>query len=493
MQDYRDSQDISDDWNAGIIVQAYVFGDVEPRSGAGVASSRERDTQRKILTGEWTPNRQGLFLMQGLVSPQNIDYLRGEIPDAFGELNKSARILDNYWGTRDGYFGTPQAIEFAISNGELWLTQAGIDHSGENQESFPPLKFQTNNVLEIAKGDVAYGSEGGLRGIVVFNLDDILKPETTDKIKDNPDIEAVIFVSRNPTPPDSPALINADRRLRKQFGKRLAIITETGGITSHASVIASQNQIPTIVHARGLTVRGVSPGVYKVKFLGEEAEQYDPYTLDFGTGRIFQGVIPVETRAQSLGEVETDITINDIDFVMDNLSGKPIPVILSLEEYLKLSNKVKDELKTHLIADRIKVMLTNVVDRAEIPEELNSILSQKSRVVKVIPGDLTQETLSSLKGFIGERDGVHFSKTLTTATPIEEAIGTFKDQFRFVKQKGDAAGTLTAAMLLASDAGIYQKFFKEDASGFWVLSDLYQLIEGLIQEFLGEQVLAQAA
>ena len=104
-------------------------------------------------------------------------------------------------------------------------------------------------------------------------------------------MEAVILVSAFPTPEDSPDLINANRILRA-FGKRLILLTSQGGLTSHAAVVANYDKIPTVVSVQGLNV--LRDG--SVMLGGGQLREGDLLTVDFGTGDVYAGSLPLMSR-----------------------------------------------------------------------------------------------------------------------------------------------------------------------------------------------------
>ena len=291
---YRREKNISDEWNTPVIVQAYVFGDRDENSGAGIALSHDRQGGGKIFGGEWLPFAHGMTMMQGRLEPKSLEVLKQRDPASFSALEANTMKLEKY-------FGVPQMVEFTIESGKPWILQTVYDQRVGHDESFPELDWnQISKPKKIGEGNVAFGESGALRGFVVFEKADAIRADVLEKVKKDPNLDAVIFASFFPTTEDSPDVISAHKILRA-VGKRLILLTAQGGLTSHAAVVANYESIPTLVSVKGLEIdkaKGVTLG-------GQLLDESDTITIDFGTGNIYLGNLPrlPEAKSSSRSEV----------------------------------------------------------------------------------------------------------------------------------------------------------------------------------------------
>ena len=109
---YRRVQHLSNDWQTPVVVQAYVYGDKNEKSGSGIVRSRNSHGE-KSFHGEWNPSGQGMDLAQGKVTPQTLERLQVEQPQVYAQLLKYTEDLDVY-------FGSGIMFEFTVKNGKLW-------------------------------------------------------------------------------------------------------------------------------------------------------------------------------------------------------------------------------------------------------------------------------------------------------------------------------------------------------------------------------------
>ena len=278
---YRREKNISDEWYTPVIVQAYVFGDRDENSGAGIALSHERQGGGKVFGGEWLPFAHGMTMMQGRLEPELLDDLKQKIPAGYATLEADTMKLAEY-------FGVPQMIEFTIESGKAWILQTVHDQRVGHDESFPDVDWEkAGEPQKIGEGNVAFGESGALRGFVVFDKEDATRADVIERVKNDPELDAVIFASHFPSTEDSSEVISAHKVLRA-VGKRLVLLTAKGGLTSHAAVVANYEEIPTLVSVQGLVIdkaQGVTMG-------GQHLEEEDTITVDFSSGSIYLGSLP---------------------------------------------------------------------------------------------------------------------------------------------------------------------------------------------------------
>jgi pyruvate,orthophosphate dikinase len=124
---YRRMQGIDDAIGTACTVQAMVFGNTGPRSGSGVAFTRNPSSGEPRLYGEFLPNAQGEDVVAGIRTPvaltmmasapgKEASSLEVSLPDAFESISA-------YCASLERHFGDMQDIEFTIEDGQPYLLQ----------------------------------------------------------------------------------------------------------------------------------------------------------------------------------------------------------------------------------------------------------------------------------------------------------------------------------------------------------------------------------
>lgn len=236
---YRKINKIPDDWGTAVNIVAMVFGNMGNDCGTGVAFTRNPSTGDKEFFGEFLINAQGEDVVAGIRTPEPIARLKDEMPEVFAQLEDVYKKLESHY--RD-----MQDIEFTVENKKLYMLQtrngkrtarAAVQiayemyKEGLIDKKTAVLRVQPEQVDQllhpmidpkekydaVAKGLPA--SPGAAVGKVVFTADDAEKMAAKG--------EKVILV-RNETSPEDIGGMHASE----------GILTATGGMTSHAAVVA---------------------------------------------------------------------------------------------------------------------------------------------------------------------------------------------------------------------------------------------------------------
>lgn len=158
----------------------------------------------------------------------------------------------------EDYYGRPQDIEWAIDKeGEIYFVQARPVTTLEKK--VPVLSFgERGRQLSKEKQVLVKGTPASI-GIASGPVKNISGPEELDKI-----VEGDILVAEMTNPSYVPAM-----------KKAAAIVTDTGGVTSHAAIVSRELGIPCVVGAgrathvlktsQVVTVDGVEGLIYKGK------------------------------------------------------------------------------------------------------------------------------------------------------------------------------------------------------------------------------------
>ena len=246
--DYRDFHNLPHDWGTAVNVQTMVFGNLGMSSGTGVLFTRDPNTGKKRLFGEYLLNAQGEDVVAGIRTPSKIDTLQQSLPAVYAELDEYATRLERHYGDM-------QDLEFTIEDGELYMlqTRAGkrspaaavkiaLDMVEEKTiDRFEALRRvepsqvdallhdqidPSDNAEPIARGLNA--SPGAAVGKAVFTADEAAALGRVG--------ERVILVRPETSPDDFHGMAQSQ-----------AIVTSRGGATSHAAIVARQLGLPAVV------------------------------------------------------------------------------------------------------------------------------------------------------------------------------------------------------------------------------------------------------
>ena len=305
--DYRNATGISHDLGTAVNVQAMVFGNVGWDSGSGVAFTRNPSTGVKDLFGEYLFNAQGEDVVSGARTPKEVHQLREELPEAWNTLVEVAEKLEQHYREM-------QDMEFTIEYGKLWMLQTrtgkrtaaaevkiAVDMVQEGlitkEEAVRRIEaFQIDQLLHphfdsearktavlLAKGLNA--SPGAAVGVVYFDAD------TAEKMAKE-EGKAVILVRPETTPDDVHGMLAAK-----------GILTQHGGATSHAAVVARQLGKPCVAGCEDIKI-----DLRKRQFAvdGKVIKEGDTISLDGATGEVFEGALPtVAPRFEEQVELKT--------------------------------------------------------------------------------------------------------------------------------------------------------------------------------------------
>jgi pyruvate,orthophosphate dikinase len=264
-----------------------VFGNLGEDSGTGVTFTRDPSTGGRGLYGEYLLNAQGEDVVSGTRDVEPIASLRDSLPQAYGELERMARVLERH-------FRDVQDMEFTIERGRLYMLQTrrgqrtgpaavriavemvdeGLITEEEAVARIPPNDLNQllhptidpHAALDLLTTGLP-ASPGAACGTAVFDADVAERMGRRG--------EAVILVRRETSPEDFHGMIHAR-----------AVLTARGGMTSHAAVVARGIGKPCVASAEGLEV---DEAALALRVNGRTLHQGDWLTLDGGTGRVFAG------------------------------------------------------------------------------------------------------------------------------------------------------------------------------------------------------------
>ncbi|MCB1315444.1 MAG: pyruvate, phosphate dikinase, partial [Leptospiraceae bacterium] len=114
--EYRKMYHIPEEWGTAVNIVGMVYGNLAENSGTGVAFTRNPATGENKMYGEYLMNAQGEDVVAGTRTPITISQLQNEMPPIYDELHRIATTLEKHY--RD-----MQDIEFTIERGKLWMLQ----------------------------------------------------------------------------------------------------------------------------------------------------------------------------------------------------------------------------------------------------------------------------------------------------------------------------------------------------------------------------------
>ena len=302
---YRKINNIPDEWGTAANVQSMVFGNLNEKSGTGVAFTRFPSTGKNKLYGEYLMNAQGEDVVAGIRTPFPIGMHEKNTQPSLEEVNSALyKEIKDIADKLEMHYKDVQDIEFTIEDSVVYILQTrsakrtaqasvkiAVDMHNENlltkEEAINIVDAnQITSVLhpqfkESSERDLfekgLNASPGAAVGVIVFD------PDTAE-------LEAqkgrkVILVRDETSPEDIHGMFSS-----------VGILTTKGGMTSHAAVVARGMGKPCVAGAEKLIID------YKNKTISNSSltlEEGDLISIDGSTGEIFVGEIEMESAALS--------------------------------------------------------------------------------------------------------------------------------------------------------------------------------------------------
>jgi pyruvate,orthophosphate dikinase len=288
---YRQINDIKNIKGTAVNVQSMVFGNFGNDSGTGVCFSRDPSTGVKEFYGEYLMNAQGEDVVAGIRTPEKISALAKENKRIYDHLVKIKDRLEKH-------FRDMQDMEFTVQQGKLFLLQTRngkrtgaaavkiavdmvaeklIDKSTAILRVSPALldqllhpMFDTTVLKDtkpITKGLNA--SPGAACGRIVFTAREAEEWHERG--------EKVLLVRQDTSPEDIGGMVVSQ-----------GILTSTGGMTSHAAVVARGMGTPCVAGAKDVSVQGKTAAVGDRVF-----NEGDWLSIDGSTGEVYEGKLPL--------------------------------------------------------------------------------------------------------------------------------------------------------------------------------------------------------
>ncbi|NIA07981.1 MAG: pyruvate, phosphate dikinase [Actinobacteria bacterium] len=287
---YRQINNITGLLGTAVNVQAMVFGNMGDTSGTGVCFTRNPSTGENVFYGEFLMNAQGEDVVAGIRTPLPIEQLNDYLPECYQQLLQIKDILEQH-------YKDVQDFEFTIQNGTLYMLQTRtgkrtgpaavriavemvkerlidkktalmrVESSALDQLLHPQFDPKAKKQV-IATGLAA--SPGAAAGRIAFTAEDA---ERRSDIGDR-----VLLVRRETSPEDIGGMNVA-----------AGILTSTGGMTSHAAVVARGMGTPCVA---GCGTLDIDAQKKTLKVGGKTYTAKDWLSIDGSTGDVMAGQVP---------------------------------------------------------------------------------------------------------------------------------------------------------------------------------------------------------
>jgi pyruvate,orthophosphate dikinase len=289
---YRQINEITGLMGTAVNVQTMVFGNMGDDSGTGVAFTRDPSTGKNEFYGEFLVNAQGEDVVAGIRTPQPVKEMRKVWRKVYDQLIQIKDKLEKH-------YKDVQDFEFTIEHGTLYMLQTrngkrtgvaavkiACDMVKEKliTQKTALTRVPPNDLNQLllpsfdpkASRDVLTtglpASPGAAVGKLAFTAD-----EAVERSKAG---EQVLLCRKETSPEDVDGMHSA-----------AGILTSTGGMTSHAAVVARGWGKCCVAGAGEISIneKGRSITVNGRKFTWK-----DTISIDGSTGQVMAGSVPTQ-------------------------------------------------------------------------------------------------------------------------------------------------------------------------------------------------------
>jgi pyruvate,orthophosphate dikinase len=298
--DYRNATGIAHDLGTAVNVMVMVFGNMGDDSGTGVAFTRNPATGEPGLYGEYLFNAQGEDVVSGARTPVPIARLEEEAPDAYQKLlDISAKLEERYTDMQD--------VEFTMESGKLWMLQTRTGK--RTAASAFRVAVDMMNEGFITRDEAVMRVEPG-------HLDQLLHPRFVEDARED---ATVLATGLNASPGAAVGMAVFDADTAEEWGNNgkpvilirpetnpddvhgmlaaKGILTQHGGATSHAAVVARGIGLPCVAGCEALRIDLKNK---QMSVNGHTVSEGDTLSVCGTTGHVYLG--EVATIAPSLDE-----------------------------------------------------------------------------------------------------------------------------------------------------------------------------------------------
>lgn len=309
-QKYRQINKVTGLLGTAVNICTMVFGNMGEESGTGVAFTRNGATGEIEPMGEYLIDAQGEDVVAGIRTPKSITEMEEEKSAVWRRVSRELREIMK---RLEMHYKHPQDVEFTVEQGKLWMLQT----RNAKRTGIAGVRW----AVEMATGRDVYTGKGQKK---------ILKPEEAIGNVTGDDLTQLLFpifdmaaerkavavTSGLPAGPGAGVgrivfeAAEAERIVREDPGAKLilvrhetspedvggmwaaqGVLTSTGGMTSHAAVVArgwgkccvsGAGEVQIDYRARKVTING------------KELKEGDWISLNGSTGAVYAEQIPTK-------------------------------------------------------------------------------------------------------------------------------------------------------------------------------------------------------
>ncbi len=250
---YRRIENIPDEWGTAVNVQSMVFGNMGEDSATGVAFSRNPATGDNKFYGEWLVNAQGEDVVAGIRTPNPLNEAtksehNRNLPSLEAAMPTVYKTLDGIQKKLEKHYHDMQDIEFTIEKGRLWMLQCRV-----GKRNGPAA---VRMAVDMVKERLIKKEEAVTR-VTPAQLDELLHPIIDPSVEKDQKVLArglpagpggatgqVVFTAADAVnwtkEGKKVVLVREETNPEDVEGMRAAqgILTQRGGMTSHAALVA---------------------------------------------------------------------------------------------------------------------------------------------------------------------------------------------------------------------------------------------------------------
>jgi pyruvate,orthophosphate dikinase len=302
---YRRIENIPDEWGTAVNVQSMVFGNMGTDSATGVAFSRNPATGENKFYGEWLVNAQGEDVVAGIRTPNPLnEATKGDqnkhLPSLETAMPKVYKELDAIQRKLEKHYHDMQDIEFTIEKGRLWMLQCRVGKRNG------PAAVQM--AVDMVKEKLIKKEEAVMR-VTPAQLDELLHPIIDPSVEKDQKVLAkglpagpggatgqVVFTAADAVnwtkEGKKVVLVREETNPEDVEGMRAArgILTQRGGMTSHAALVARGWGKCCIV---GCGALHVDMAKKELRMGDAVLRQGDWITLNGTKGNVYAGQLPM--------------------------------------------------------------------------------------------------------------------------------------------------------------------------------------------------------
>ena len=290
--EYRRLNNISPTLGTAAVVQMMVYGNKDKKSGTGVVFSRNPSTGEKGLFGEYLESAQGEAVVSGSRTPQPVSSLKNAMPVAYKQLETVAEQLEHY-------FGDMQDIEYTVESEKLYILQTRSGKRSGQAAVKIAVDMVTENILT---------REEVINRVSVHDIQVLLHKQLKPDLNVNPIAKGL---NAAPGAASGPVCFDSNEavaRSKKGLGGILVrpetdpddiqgiaaahgVLTQKGGLTSHAAIVTRAMGKPCISGAEEIEI-----DLRRKQFTVNRhvIKEGDDITIDGTTGYVYKGALQLE-------------------------------------------------------------------------------------------------------------------------------------------------------------------------------------------------------